>query len=362
MLESVIAFTAIALLIGGAAYGLYSVFRYFIKKDITPFPIILGGSIFLAGIWLIFILGILETNNQEAVTDFEEESMVAVTEDENEPEPIIEAEEPQEVEEVQEPSVEEFLQEVQPEDPISNYEDYMELYELQINRGYTVYGREFDEVTIENRNIIVVYDADSIIEVGVNKDLDQVKNAHVKRIQEDLTTTIEGSSDMGTDALQLERGFAVVESSYNGSSNFAVTLQNAQGQMIDLLVNEIGEYSGKSFVWIEDTGDYYLNINGNQGNWIIKVMQYRPLEVANLPGDIKGTGDDVVFFEVDKGSYQISFSHNGDSNFAVTVNKVDLLVNEIGNYEGSQRYSFEESSIYVFVVTADGDWSINVKE
>lgn len=358
MLESVIAFTAIALLIGGAAYGLYSVFRYFIKKDITSFPIILGGSIFLAGVWLIFILGILETNNQEAATDFEEESTLAVTEDESEPEPVIE----EEVEEVQEPSVEEFLQDVQPEEPISNYKEYMEFYELQINRGYTAYGLEFDEVTIENRNIIVVYDADSIIEVGVNKDLDQVKNDHVKKIQEDLTTTIEGSSDMGTDAIQLERGFAVVASTYNGSSIFAVTLQNDQGEMIDLLVNEIGNYSGKSFVWIEDAGDYYLNINGNQGNWTINVMQYRPLEIENLPGAIKGKGDDVVFFEIDKGSYQISFSHNGDSNFAVNVNKVDLLVNEIGSYEGSQRYSFEESNVYVFVVTADGDWTINVKE
>lgn len=362
MLESVLAFTAMALLIGGAAYGLYSVFRYFIKKDITPFPIILGGSIFLAGIWLIFIFEILETNNQEAVTNFEEESTIAVTEDESEPEPIIEAEEPEEVEEVQEPSVEEFLQDVHPEDPISNYKDYMEFYELQINRGYTVYGMEFDEVTIENQNIIVVYDTDSIIEVGVNKDLDQVKNDHVKRVQEDLTTTISGSGDTGTDNIELVEGFAVFEMQYDGTDYFSVTLEDIDGNMVDLLANDIGNYNGKSFVWIQNTEDYFMNIKGSNGNWNIKVMQYYPSDLKTLPGKISGSGDDVIFFEVEKGSYQVEMSHSGEGYFSVFVNQQDLLANEVGNYEGSQRHTFANTDLYVFVVKADGDWSINVKE
>ncbi len=365
MLENVLAFSGLGLMIGGVLYGLISIYRYFIKKNITPFPIILGGSIFLVGVWLTFILGILENNKQEAASDSGQGNIVSITEE------IEEAEKDESVAENEEsddggrslaPTIEEFMREVKVKDPVSNYKDYMASYELKTNRGYSIYNQKFDEVTIDGKNIVIVYNNNSIIEVETEKDIDQVKDERVEKIQEELTTTISGTTDMGTDAISLEEGFAVVESTYNGSGNFAVVLQDAQGNMLDLLANEIGSYTGKSFVWIKETGDYYLNINGNQGNWDIKIMQYRPLEIENLPGNLEGNGDDVIFFEINQGSYQITLTHNGDSNFAVTVNAADLLVNEIGNYEGSQRHSFENSSTYVFVVKADGDWTITVKE
>lgn len=365
MVMDILALVSLGLMIGGIIYGVISIYRYFIKKNITLFPVILGGSIFLVGVWLTFIVGLLENNQQDTASDSGQGSIVVNTEEmENveEDESLSENEESDNGENNIEPTLEEFMREVKAKDPLSNYKDYMESYELEINRGYSVYNQKIDEVTIDGQNIVVVYNNNSVIEVTTNKNIEQVRDEYVSKNQEELTTTISGSTDMGTDAISLEEGFAVIESTYNGSGNFAVVLQDSQGQMLDLLVNEIGSYKGKSFVWVEETGDYYLNINGNQGDWNIKIMQYRPLDVENLPGILKGNGDDVIFFEINQGSYQIALTHNGSSNFVVTVNAVNLLVNEIGNYEGSQRFSFENSSTYVFVVKADGDWTITVKE
>ncbi|MCT4782718.1 MULTISPECIES: hypothetical protein [Exiguobacterium] len=368
MIEIVLSFGGFGLMIGGALFCFISIYRYFIKKDVTPFPIILGGSFILVGVWLVFLLGIIERNNQELVTDSNQGSAITVPNEASEQEDTevdeIENESVNEKEEADatKASIEEFMQEVKVGDPTSSYKDYMEEHGLKTSRGYNVYNRKIDEVTIENRNIVIVYNNNLIIEVETEKNINQLKDEQIKKYQDELTTTISGSTDAGTDAISLKEGFAVVESTYDGSGNFAVVLQDAQGNMLDLLVNEIGSYKGKSFIWIKETEDYYLNINGNQGNWDIKIMQYRPLEIETLPGILEGNGDDVIFFEINQGSYQIAFTHNGDSNFAVTVNAIDLLVNEIGNYEGSQRYSFEDTSVYVFVVKADGDWTITVKE
>lgn len=365
MVENLISVFAPLLMTGGLVFALYSTYRFRVKRDVTAFPIILGGSIFLVGFWLIFLLGSIAGNEGESYQSDDESPSTVVTNDSNNDTDEAVEEEPIEeevIEEEPEPTLEEFMRQVKPGDDPSNYNDYMSTYDLRIDRGYSVYNRDFDELTIDGQTVVVVYDSNEIIKIDTENDLDQVKETYVKAIQEELTTTITGSTDMGTDAIPLEKGFIVVESRYDGSSNFVVVLQDSQGQMKDLLVNDIGNYSGKSFVWIEEAGDYYLNINGNQGNWEINVMQYRPLDIPTLPGDLSGTGDDVIFFEINQGSYQLTFSHNGDSNFAVLVNGYDLLVNEIGSYEGSQRYGFEESSVYVFVIKADGEWKVTVKE
>lgn len=362
MLENILAVLGSLGMVGGLGFALYSIYRFRVKKDITVFPIILGGAVFLVGFWLIFLLGIIAGNNEPEQATNNQAPSVFVSEDANDETVEEDAVEEEVVEEAPDPTIDEFIQKVKPGDPISNYNEYMSENDLRINRGYTAYNRQFDEVMIEGQPVVIIYDEQEVLVVDTDHELDQVKDTYIKNVQEELTTTINGSTDTGTDAIPLEKGFAVVESRYNGSSNFVVALQDSQGQMIDLLVNEIGTYSGKSFVWIEETGDYYFNINGNQGKWEIKVMQYRPLDLPTLPGDLSGTGDDVIFFEIDQGSYQLSFSHNGESNFVVFMNGYDLLVNEIGSYEGSQRYGFEESNVYVFVVKADGDWKISVKE
>ncbi len=53
---------------------------------------------------------------------------------------------------------------------------------------------------------------------------------------------------------------------------------------------------------------------------------------------------------------------SGSSNFAVLLNGSDLMVNEIGAYQGSQRYSLSTDGYYGLVITADGKWSVKIEK
>lgn len=353
-----LSFVGLLLMIGGVVYALFSTIRYFVKRDVTNFPIILGGSIFIVGICMVFIAGILiENQNNSSIDANYDENFSTNIETKNE-ETEEGAEEPEQIE----PSVDDFLLQVKAGNPLGHYTDYISNNNLEVKQEYTVYGRNFDEVIIENESVVVVYDDEEIIEVDVINEFDNTVNNFISEIQKELTTEINGTGDQGSEPFRLLKGFAVFESIHSGNSNFAVELQDGQGNFVDLLVNEIGEYSGKSFVWIEEEDDYYLNVKGHEGEWNIEITQFYPLDLQGLPGEFVGTGDDVVFFEIDSGSYQISLSHEGEGNFAVLLDGTDLLVNEIGSYAGSQRYSFNDSSVYVFEVKAQGEWKIKVGE
>jgi hypothetical protein len=50
---------------------------------------------------------------------------------------------------------------------------------------------------------------------------------------------------------------------YGGDGNFAVTLYRADGEYIDLLVNTIDEYEGKTTYRVQTPGQYYLEIHAS---------------------------------------------------------------------------------------------------
>jgi hypothetical protein len=59
---------------------------------------------------------------------------------------------------------------------------------------------------------------------------------------------------------------------HDGESNFAVTLLNDRGEMVDLLANEIGSFDGSQATGIQRDGDYLLNIQAD-GAWTVMVSQ-----------------------------------------------------------------------------------------
>lgn len=79
----------------------------------------------------------------------------------------------------------------------------------------------------------------------------------------------------------------------------------------------------------------------------------------------KGTGDDVVFFDVPaSGAGLIGFAHNGERNFAVNLMKddgtfVDQLVNQVGEYKGEKSLVIDKGR-YMLEITADGDWFVAI--
>lgn len=79
---------------------------------------------------------------------------------------------------------------------------------------------------------------------------------------------------------------------------------------------------------------------------------------------VYGSGDDVVTdIAVGDGLYRVHFTHSGRRNFIVKAydaeHERDLLVNEIGRYDGYVLLSGD--SPYSFEIDADGAWSYKVE-
>ena len=178
---------------------------------------------------------------------------------------------------------------------------------------------------------------------------------------EDSKIVLSGSGDTSTDMITLEAGFAVFEGNYSGSSNFIVQLMDENGNNVELLVNEIGSYNGKTFATINAPGDYYLNITAS-GSWNFSIYQTFPPTIDDAPTELSGHGDDVVFVNAKSGNYKFTSTHQGSSNFIVRLNGSGLLVNEIGAYSGSTRQKLSTTGVYAFVVNADGNWSIKIEQ
>ena len=189
---------------------------------------------------------------------------------------------------------------------------------------------------------------------------------------------LSGSGDTVTERFELSSGIAIFRMTYNGPSNFIVTLYSSAGEYVDLVANEIDAYSGNALVGVAggfagaSEGEHYLEVSAS-GPWEIVIEHPRASSASSVPATITGNGDDVPEpFEIPSGPVQFTMNHEGASNFIVTLydangRYVDLLANEVGAYSGSKSVSsggvFGSSpGIHYIDVDADGDWSIEVTE
>jgi hypothetical protein len=65
-------------------------------------------------------------------------------------------------------------------------------------------------------------------------------------------------------------GTGLVSAWYGGDGNFSIILYRSDGEYIDLLVNTIDEYSGKTSYRIETPGQYYLEIEADGYDYVPK--------------------------------------------------------------------------------------------
>lgn len=151
--------------------------------------------------------------------------------------------------------------------------------------------------------------------------------------------------------------YAVVTATHSGSSNFSIQSLDASNGTSELLVNEIGPYSGVTALGFSGFGDVAdkLQITAD-GTWEIVIA---PVGSAPaLPGS--GSGDGVFLYDGPAPIWQIT--HSGDSNFSVVQESPSalfgLLVNEIGSYDGSVT-GVEGPS--VMVISADGGWTFSAQ-
>jgi hypothetical protein len=177
----------------------------------------------------------------------------------------------------------------------------------------------------------------------------------------------------------LQPGLATFEMTHDGSSNFAVTLLSADGDTVDLLANDIGPFNGTAVIGVREgtvfgarPGRHILNIEAD-GNWSIILRQPRFSSAPEPPQTFKGKGMAMSpAFMLDEGLVTFSFTHDGKSNFAVALlsaegDTADLLVNEIGPFEGSKAVGVKaraimgaKPGIHVLKIDADGNWTVSL--
>lgn len=90
----------------------------------------------------------------------------------------------------------------------------------------------------------------------------------IERLSKISDTSFAGKGDYVTGLCSLSSG--VWEFSHDGKSNFAVVFYTTDGR--DLLVNEIGSYTGKKIVSIPDDSFAFFEITAD-GNWAIKKVE-----------------------------------------------------------------------------------------
>ena len=82
--------------------------------------------------------------------------------------------------------------------------------------------------------------------------------------------TISGTGQKATSKFSLEKGLAIFRMTHDGEGHFGVWLLDAEGDKVDLLANEIGEFDGSKAVGISESGIYLLDISAD-GSWEIAI-------------------------------------------------------------------------------------------
>lgn len=165
----------------------------------------------------------------------------------------------------------------------------------------------------------------------------------------------------------LASGLAIFRMRHNGGSNFAIWLLDDMGNNVELLVNEIGPFDGAKAVGIQQGGTHLLDITAD-GDWTVSIEEPRPTSAPSGPQTFIGHGQQVSpFFTLGEGLTTFGMAHDGTSNFAIWLldwrgDWVELLVNEIGPFDGGKAVGIWQGGIYLLDITADGSWSVLVEQ
>jgi hypothetical protein len=180
------------------------------------------------------------------------------------------------------------------------------------------------------------------------------------------TYDFSGSGNQATPLMGLQAGITTFDFVGNGSSNFIVWLKDQNGNDVDLLVNEIGKYTGGRCISVPATANYLMTVTADS-SWQIHVTQPRPTGAPGVPQTFTGTSDNHSgFFTLHAGAASFAMSYGGDSNFIIWLynsagQQVELLENEIGPRNDSNVVSVP-AGIYVMDIQGIGGWSVTVSQ
>ena len=209
-------------------------------------------------------------------------------------------------------------------------------------------------------------DTNSNQQITSQEDQSKEQSKKEETIPEPAPIKLSGIGQQASQKFNLEDGLSVFKMTHTGASNFAVILMDSDGQKIELLVNEIGKFDGAKAVGIAKRGEYILDVSAD-GKWAVTIEQPRPVTADPAPKTFTGTGQQISpFIKLDKGLITFKLKHTGKSNFAIILmdkngNREELLVNEIGDFDGSKAVGISRSGVYLLDVSADGAWTASME-
>jgi zinc-ribbon domain len=179
--------------------------------------------------------------------------------------------------------------------------------------------------------------------------------------------TLSGQGSQATDFFELEEGLSIFEMSYQGRSNFVVTLLNEQGREVGYaLGNEIGSGKVSNPLRIARAGRHVLDVDSD-GPWQITVRQPRPADAPEITSFSGENNTATKLFSLSSGLKRVNATYDGGGNFVVTMLDSEghetayALVNEIGRGTYSTTVTVPRDGFYLFAVEADGPWSLQIE-
>jgi hypothetical protein len=167
---------------------------------------------------------------------------------------------------------------------------------------------------------------------------------------------LSGTGDDVVDVSMPTDQAGIITLTHQGGANFAVISYDPAGNRIDLLANVIGNYNGARPVNLTGTEPVgQLEITAD-GPWTAEIRSLAEARIE-VTQTFSGQGPDVVILGGDTGN-AASVTHDGSANFAVIAwgDSRDLLVNEIGAYQGRVRIP---PGTILLDIQADGGWSFD---
>ena len=164
----------------------------------------------------------------------------------------------------------------------------------------------------------------------------------------------------------LNQGLSIFSMTHDGSSHFSIWLLDNSGNKTELLVNDLGSFDGSKAVGISDAGVYILDISADN-NWNVVITQPTPDTEMALPLTLSAKGQQASqFFKLNSGLTTFKMTHDGSSHFSIWLldssgNKTELLVNDVGSFDGSKAVGISDAGVYVLDISADGNWTVNIE-
>lgn len=153
---------------------------------------------------------------------------------------------------------------------------------------------------------------------------------------------------------------AIVHITGNASSGyFSVTSYDANGQMLNLLVNTTDSYDGlRPLDFMNDEHTTRFEVKASDA-WTIEVLPLSSIEKLQIPGEKSGTGD--YLFALSGGTPDLAkITGNSSAGYFGVYgygDSINLLVNTTDPYDGTVMLS---SDILIIEVQSTGEWTINI--